>query len=320
MISNEFTDKIWIYFQSNLTEKTMSEYWKIMRDYDRIVGKDLLSLTNKDAKKYYDSLIERINSGKLQYSTASMRLSVVRSVSEFICKYDERHGIKYENFFKEFSLPEPDKTLKQEDIPTLKEIDNIYRIIKANHDTTALLIVSLGIKCGLTSKEISMIKRTHVFEESKNNLCLRIEDSTRANAKSTRSNTVRIIKLPKDVSKVMDTFLSSDDKLYDTNQSYIFINRHGTNMKVRDIERLIKKYMDIALEKRKISKTFTMQDLRHAAFAYMLIGGAGKEKVAYYGGISTKWMSRYDKLVSSATIDQAIEYSIINIDTNKLLR
>lgn len=326
MISTEFTDTIWIYFQSNLTEKTKKEYWKVLCDYDRITGKDLIKLSVSDADMYFNSLIDRVNKEKLAYSTAVMRLSVIRSISEFIHKYNERHGNNYENYFRGYTIPEPDKTINPESIPTPKELDGILKIMRKEKDLTALLIFLLGIKCGLTSKEISQIKRSHIFEEAGNNLCIKITKTVANTRRTTPATTVRIARLPKDISKLLDAFLSSNDNFNihcydtcnDTLSPYIFTNKHGTNMKVRDIERLIKKYMDLAMEKKIINKTFTMQDLRHAAFVYMLKGGAGKEKVADYGGISTKWMSRYDKIVTSKTFDQAIDYSIIKIDTSKL--
>ena len=68
-----------------------------------------------------------------------------------------------------------------------------------------------------------------------------------------------------------------------------------------------------------LNNKFTMQTLRHAAICYMLSGGASKDLVASYAGITTKWITRYDKIINSDTYKQAVDYSIISIKyTNEL--
>ena len=61
-----------------------------------------------------------------------------------------------------------------------------------------------------------------------------------------------------------------------------------------------------------------MQTLRHAAISYMLIGGAKKEDVAAYTGVTGKWMNRYDKIVAKDIINIAADYNVISINMHNL--
>ena len=92
MISAKFEDEIWIYFQTNLRARTRKEYWNVIRSFDKLTGHDPLKLTRKDAMNYYNNLIEKVNSGRLSYNTAVMRLSVMKSVCTFIETYTINHG------------------------------------------------------------------------------------------------------------------------------------------------------------------------------------------------------------------------------------
>ena len=127
MISAKFEDEIWIYFQTNLRARTRKEYWNVIRSFDKLTGHDPLKLTRKDAMNYYNNLIEKVNSGRLSYNTAVMRLSVMKSVCTFIESYTINHGKRYVNHFESMSLPEQDKILPKDAIPDTKEIDNLLR-------------------------------------------------------------------------------------------------------------------------------------------------------------------------------------------------
>ena len=61
------------------------------------------------------------------------------------------------------------------------------------------------------------------------------------------------------------------------------------------VERLLEKYCKLNIEKGMLNNKFTMQTLRHAAICYMLSGGASKDLVASYAGITTKWITIFFK-------------------------
>ncbi len=108
---------------------------------------------------YYNSLIEKVNSGRLSYNTAVMRLSVMKSVCTFIETYTINHGKRYVNHFESMSLPEQDKILPKDAIPDTKEIDNLLSAALDANDNKAFLIFSLVIKMGLTNQEICNLNK-----------------------------------------------------------------------------------------------------------------------------------------------------------------
>ncbi|MDO5382730.1 MAG: site-specific integrase [Eubacteriales bacterium] len=302
MISAEFEEKIWVYYETNLLPATRKKYWNIIRNFDKVIGHDPLRLTLDESKEYYNYLINRINNNNLSYSTAVTRLSTIRSICDFIENYSNAHGLKYTNFFKEISLPEEDKTIEEEDIPTIKEIDSILKVIKKNKDDKAFLIISLVVKCALTNNEISGLNYENIVMDTLGNLCINIPPKGRGRVS-------RFIKLSDDVARLLDKYINENS----INTGPIFINKRKSRIKPRDTQRMMEKYCDICIKEKKIKRRYTMQSLRHAAFTYMLKGGATKEQLADYAGITTKWMTRYEKILTSGTVEQAIDYSIITI-------
>lgn len=134
MISDEFNSKIWIYFETNLKPRTRKEYFKIIKDFNKEIGHDPLTLTSKEAKQYYNYLLNKMEHNLISYSTGVMRLSVIRSICNFIEYYNINHGNKYINYFKEYSLPEPDRLIDEKGIPNSLEINNILEAIKECDD------------------------------------------------------------------------------------------------------------------------------------------------------------------------------------------
>ena len=172
MISAKFEDEIWIYFQTNLRARTRKEYWNVIRSFDKLTGHDPLKLTRKEAMNYYNSLIEKVNSGRLSYNTAVMRLSVMKSVCTFIETYTINHGKRYVNHFESMSLPEQDKILPKDAIPDTKEIDNLLSAALDANDNKAFLIFSLVIKMGLTNQEICNLNKEYICRNQTGHLCI----------------------------------------------------------------------------------------------------------------------------------------------------
>ena len=212
------------------------------------------------------------------------------------------HGKEYTNYFKEISIPEEDKLLTDNDIPTLNEINNIMETIQQNNDEKAFLILSLAVKCALTNTEICSLNKEYIAINS--------NDEMYINYPPKGNNRIsRIIKVPDDVAVLLDRYICNNNII----EGAIFINKRKTRIKLRDTERLLEKYCKLNIEKGMLNNKFTMQTLRHAAICYMLSGGASKDLVASYAGITTKWITRYDKIINSDTYKQAVDYYIIYI-------
>ncbi|MDY4743102.1 MAG: site-specific integrase [Lachnospira sp.] len=300
MISAKFEDEIWIYFQTNLSTRTRKEYWNVVKNFDKVIGHDPMKLTRKEAREYYNYLIERVNLGKLTYNTAVMRLSVMRSVCTFIETYIINHGRKYTNYFDGMSLPEQDKILNKDSIPNAREIDNLLSAALDNNDNKAFLIFSLVIKMGLTNQEICSLDKEFICRDTDNNLCFNMPP---------KNHIRRFICIPEDIAGLLDTYIKANN----IQSGAIFLNMRKTRIKMRDTERMLALYTERLVKQRKLRRHYTMQTLRHAAISYMLLGGATKEEAAAFAGVTGKWMNRYDKIVSKDIINSAGNYNIISI-------
>lgn len=301
MISTKFEDEIWIYFQTNLSPRTRKEYWNVVRDFDRLTGHDPLKLTRKEALNYYNTLIEKVNAGRLSYNTAVMRLSVMKSVCTFIETYTVNHGRRYVNYFESMSLPEQDKILPKDAVPDAKEIDNLLSAALESNDNKAFLIFSFVIKMGLTNQEICSLNKEFICRDKEGHLCFNMPP---------KNHVSRFLIIPDDLGTLLDTYIEAEN----IQSGAIFLNLRKNRIKMRDTERLLASYTEELVKARKLRKHYTMQTLRHAAISYMLIGGASKDEVAAYTGVTGKWMNRYDKIIADNVINAAANYNIININ------
>ena len=305
MISSKFENEIWIYFQTNLRPRTQRAYWNVIKSFDKLTGHDPMKLTRKEAMNYYNSLIEKVNSGRLSYNTAVMRLSVMKSVCTFIETYTVNHGRRYVNHFESMSLPEQDKILPKDAIPDTKEIDNLLSAALDANDNKAFLIFSLVIKMGLTNQEICSLNREFICRDKEGHLCFNMPP---------KNHVSRFLIIPDDLGTLLDTYIKAEN----IQSGAIFLNLRKNRIKMRDTERLLASYTEKLGKARKLGKHYTMRTLRHAAISYMLIGGASKDEVAAYTGVTGKWMNRYDKIIADNVINAAANYNIININLSRI--
>ena len=300
VLSDEFINTIWIFFKSKLSKRTQQEYFAVIKSFVKITGKDPLKITQQACEQYVTYLRTRMESNRLSYTTALMRVSVMRTLCEYIKYTMNEKGYDYINYFNDISLPDIDKTLKEDMLPSTDELNNLLELTKNNSDSMAFLIFSLIIKCGLTSSEISNLNIEYIVLDINNNICINFQP---------KKGVSRIIKLPDDISKLIDKYIEANN-IY---EGAVFLNKRHTRLKVRDAERILNKYILIGQENGLIKKHFTMQSMRHASIQYMLKGGASEQAVANYTGITTKWMSRYRRVVNSALLADAADYNIIEI-------
>lgn len=298
--NDEFLYSIWNFFAANLSERTRKNYYNVVKGYIKTVGHSPLKLSEEDAQKYFSDLTNRLNSGRLSYSTALMRMSVMRTLCEYIKLRENREGRSYTNYFRDYILPDTDKTITEDKLPTPAELAYLLELSAKCGDDTAYLIFSLVLKCGLTSTEICSLKTEYLLYDTGGGICIHFPEKKRIS---------RIIKLPEDISELLRKYL----EYHNISVGCIFYNKRNTPLKIRDAERLLKKYINIGIKENKIASGFTLQQMRHAAFKFMLMGGAGENEVAEYGGITTKWMSRYRSVVSENQRQNAADFSTLTI-------
>ena len=298
--TDEFLYSIWNFFAASLSEKTRKNYYNVIKAYIKITGHSPLELTESDTEKYFNDLTEKIQSKRLSYSTALMRMSVMRTLCEYIRVRENNAGRNYINYFKDYILPDENKIITTDKLPCEDDISTILDLSSKAGDDMAYMIFSLVLKCGLTSGEICSMMTNFILYDSNECLCIHFPEKKRIS---------RIIKLPDDVSQMLLTYL----EIHKIADGHIFFNKRGTVLKIRDAERLLKKYISQAKKSNNDFPDFTMQDMRHCAFKYMLSGGASEDDVAKYGGITTKWMNRYRQVVNDSAKLYAADYSTISI-------
>ena len=274
MISDEFNSKIWIYFETNLKPRTRKEYFKIINDFNKEIGHDPLTLTSKEAKQYYNYLLNKMEHNLISYSTSVMRLSVIRSICNFIEYYNINHGNKYINYFKEYSLPEPDRLIDEKGIPNSLEINNILEAIKECDDKKAFLIFSLAVKCALTNSEICKLNMEYiVLDKTSNSICINYPANSRNNIARTIKEGKNII-LNNVESNIEKTFTDQIKSVEYTNK---YINNWRNYYENKNFEGMEKEYQKIKKElKNLVPMEKTINQARTIENLHILIKNNGQ--------------------------------------------
>ncbi|GEM_PF-91779 len=299
-LSDEFINNYWIFFREKLSKRTQKEYFSVLSGFVKVTHKDIMSITQNAVEVYMNDLVERMQHNRLTYTTALMRVSVMRTVCEYVRYHANQRGIPYINHFQEVVLPDIDKTIQPEQLPSLNELNSLLEMTIQSHDTTAFLLFSFVIKCGLTTSEISSLNIEDLVLDMNEEFCIHFPE---------KKHTSRIIHIPKDLQIILHEYLAEKALA----SGPVFLNKHHTRLKVRDAERILNKYVDMGIENGTIIQHFTLQIMRHAAIIYMLKGGASENAVAQYTGITTKWLSRYRHIVHSMEIANAADYHILTV-------
>lgn len=211
-LSDEFNSSIWTFYQTNLSARTRKEYLNIIRNFTKLTKTDPLKLTKEAAECYINELNARYTQKKLSYNTLVMRISVMRSLCEYIRYRREQQGISYYNYFNDIIVPEQDKTLLEENLPTDSEI-NVLLELAANAMMIRLLVFSLADKMRLTSSEISKLDVEHIVIDVQERFCIQFPPSRK---------TSRIIRLPKDINDLLQTYIEKYNRI----EGAVFYNKH----------------------------------------------------------------------------------------------
>ena len=234
-LSDEFNSSIWTFYQTNLSARTRKEYLNIIRNFTKLTKTDPLKLTKEAAECYINELNARYTQKKLSYNTLVMRISVMRSLCEYIRYRREQQGISYYNYFNDIIVPDQDKTLLEENLPTDSEINALLELAADADDDTAFLVFSLAVKCGLTSSEISKLDVEHIVIDVQERFCIQFPPSRK---------TSRIIRLPKDINDLLQTYIEKYNRI----EGAVFYNKHQTRLKVRDAQRILNRYIELGME------------------------------------------------------------------------
>jgi len=295
-LSPLFENEIWPMFAKALnTAKSRSDYFAILRDISGYLKKDFLSISDADAQSYFNHLLILSANGKQSIKTIKVKLARMNSVSNFVLRNSylfELQQTYLSNPFQKVSLPETDDYLTAKNVPDIDDLNSILH--KAEENGTLYLILSMMVRCALSAGEICTLKFEDFIQDSNGNVG--IEYCYR--------NVKRYIKIPEDILKLIQEYIGD---MTVSQSAYLFHNRRGNPLRIRDLERLYLKYLP-AEEK----PHFTLSDIRNGSAAYMLVCGASTTEVARYIGIAPEWMRRFDKIVPELYV-AAVDYTNIRV-------
>lgn len=282
---------VWRQFANTLkTEKAKGDYFALVKDLCQFTGKDMLEIGPDDARAYADVLAKKRAEGKLAQSTVNVRMARLHSVYRFLAEDYLETGMM-DNPFSLVVVPQISEQIPEDKIPKPEELDRILAYAKSNPQLH--VAVSMVIRCGFTVGELCSIRRDALIEDARGNHGVRF----------TYRNIERWVKLPDDVTSLIDGFVCKEAIM----SEYLFSNKKGNQLRIRDLERLYKKYVLDNMDQQ-----YTLQDLRNAAVVYMLKGGASSGMVADYINIDYGWMHRYNTAVSKLEL-AAVDFSNIRI-------
>lgn len=295
-LSPLFENEIWPMFAKTLnTEKSKSDYFAILRDISCYLKKDFLSVKDADAQAYFNHLLMLAANGKQSIKTIKVKLARANSVSNFVLRNSYLFELQQTytgNPFQKVSLPETNEYLTARNVPDIDELNGILH--KAEGNTMLYLILSIMVRCGLSAGEICTLKFEDFIQDSNGNVG--IEYCYR--------NVKRYIKIPEDILTLIQEYIGD---MTVSHSAYLFHNKRGNPLRIRDLERLYLKYLPTDE-----TPHYTLSDIRNGSAAYMLVCGASTTEVARYIGIAPEWMRRFDKIVPELYV-AAVDYTNIRV-------
>lgn len=291
-----FENEIWTLFIKTLhTKKSKSDYYAIVKDITSYLKKDFLQISEADAQSYFNHLLLLASNGKQSLKTIKVKLARLKSISNFILRNSylfELQQTYQRNPFQRVSLPQTEEYLTSRNVPDIDEMNEILH--KAEKNEQLYLILCMMVRCGISAGEICTLKYEDFIQDKNGNVG--IEYCYR--------NVKRYIKLPEDILTMIQEFIGDTEVAH---SAYLFHNRRGNPLRIRDLERLYLKYLPA-----EESPHFTLSDIRNGAAAYMLVCGASENEVARYIGIAPEWMRRFDRIVPELYV-AAVDYTNIRV-------
>lgn len=289
-ISDEYLVQYWEPFAATFSrEKTRNDYFSNICSLCDYIKKDVLEANEEDVECYIRHLLAQVRAGRLKQSTVNLKASILHAVYNDLM---QRGGYKQGNPVRKDDLPQVSVYLRPDEIPNEGQMDEILSRAKA--DPMMYAVTALIIRCALTSGEIVSLRIDDIIMDEKDHavmvFCYR--------------NEKRYVKIPSDVLQIIQSYL----RCREGNSAYLFCNRKGNALRLRDLERRYKKciYPDTEV-------VFTLQALRNGAITLMLQCGAPEDEVAKYVNIDFRWIKRYNLAVDlSREPTEYVNIRIIN--------
>lgn len=292
-----FRAKILSPFLLHLTNTyTKNRYLSILYDIENVTGKSFLTLDKNDGEMYASILKMR----DLKDNSILTMLRYLRSIASYTesVASEALAGTNFEDYESPFrfitSMIKKSNYIEPDRIPSMKQVNVFLKKLDKNGNSLIYLVVSLIIKCGLTSRELTELKHSDIL----------ISDDEKPYLKLKNEYGQRLVLLPDDVFSILDTYI---DYVGISEDGYILKNKRNRKMSIRVLEKAYKDACNL------YSFEYNMYDLRNAAAVCMLAGGATRDEVMDILGITNYWKSKYDKCVSQMYSYSATDMSNIFI-------
>lgn len=277
------------YTESLKNKRSKQEYFYIINSFCKSCGVDYINASLEDFQGYFENLQTAAIAGNISYKTICLRYSVLINFSSFIRAYAENYGIKnFTNYVIKVPKPSVSVMIKPSELPAMEQMDRL--LAEAKNDPTMYAMIALVFKCALTVEQVLSLKVENFINDSENNSGIYLPYQYKAD---------RYIKIPNDIRIILNDFVIATGR----NTDYLFLNRYGTPLTDRVVQKRFKALLKKARGNSNEEKwNFSLQDVRNLSITLMLQGNAKPEDVANYVGIDAKWMQRYDKAVEEYRI------------------
>jgi len=282
---------LWEDFSLSLkTVKAKNDYFTIIHDITNFTKKDFLELTPFDAVHFFDQLKIEYQKGNQTKKTINQKLNKLRSFSNFLMNSPKLNS--YENPFYLVDPINDSSYIDPQTIPSIEEMDHILSICR--QDITLFTTISMILRCAFTVGEICSMQWKDLLEDANHNYGIKIK----------KHNKERIVKIPEDIMMLIQQYMN----IRKQQSEWLFTNKRGNQLKIRDLERLYQKYFPV----NQFKYPYKLQDIRNASITYMMKSGAPQNKIADYIGISPNWLFRCKKAVAELEL-AAVDFVNIKI-------
>ncbi len=279
-------EPIWNEFESTLqTTQAKKEYKREILAICQYSKKKYILLSRLEIQAYFNFLL----ASHLKPSTILSKQAKLRSFSNYLCDNAARFHIEYKTnpFISINFMPDSSFYIAADHVPSVSEIDNIFS--EASSCPEVYLILSLLVKCTISPGELCRIRLSDFYLDETGYPYLKIVS---------KGNT-RSIKITSDIVDIINSYVSLA-----TPTTYLFENRNGNQLRLRDMERHFRKLLPTC--------TYTLSDIRNSGIAIMLAQGIPHIQVAAYAGITPLWLRRFEKQLPQLGV-QAIDLSSLQI-------
>lgn len=276
------------------TKKTRQKELTHVRVMCAHIGKDFLSLDEKDILDYLEYLKGKMNKGGLSPRTVRDKVTVLSSIGRKAVE----DGLWEENPFEKREMivtsDEPSTTR----IPSILDCDKVLESLDEGSDL--FLIFVLALRMAFSTSDICGLKREWIVVDKSGVMSVSLPPEK-------GYPLGRCVLVPDDVAVYLCRKLDS------SGEGYVFLNSRGRQLSPHRLEDYVRKALSVvSLE----GGPYSLKDFRNRAVCQMLSDGADSREVGYYAGIKER---RLHTLVhapltnSSALHSSPAQYSRIRV-------